>query len=249
MAKAMLKRREQWPTRGEAETSIRRSPYYKRWHPDTLKRVLAYGIRGSETNQSDDEADPSVSYTNTKHTELMHMYKPDSADIGRMQIGDISADQRATAPEIDPAAPPFARLYRPESRMAFQSLPTVLPSVLYIVGTKTGFSTPDIRKARMETTGTGVGGSGGALHGRVREYVVQDGQHTVPLDMHMEETARAGTAWIGEEVRRWRRAEDKHAREWHPVDAAAKKRVSHKTLDLMRASPDMTAKAKPKAKL
>ena len=64
-------------------------------------------------------------------------------------------------------------------------------------------SLPEGRRAKMQTTGIGVGGSGGAKEGRVKEVVLERIGHLVPMEA-VGDTAEASAMWLAEELRRWR---------------------------------------------
>lgn len=198
-ARAMIKRRERFSDRASVKAAIGRSSYYKRWHPRTLAALLRHGFV--------EEADGSMRTINSPHLELGHMYRGNLGAAGAEGLETMTPEQRTRVPDLVPGANWVAPLYRSEAVLALEALPHVRPSVQYIVGDQSGHGAPSLQKVRMERTGAGVGGSGGALHGQVEEYYVKGGQHTIPLDMHVEETASVAASWVGREMRRWRETE------------------------------------------
>ena len=74
-------------------------------------------------------------------------------------------------------------------------------------------SPPEARKAKLERTGTGVGGSGGAKEGRVREYVLEDGGHLMPFE-NVGKVAEEAGEWLSSELERWRNGEEEWKRQW-----------------------------------
>lgn len=92
-------------------------------------------------------------------------------------------------------------LSRPESQRLFRLLPELKPSVLYVFGKESEASSPEARRAKMEATGTGVGGSGGAEAGRVQEVVLDCG-HLVGME-RPRECADATASFIDAELGRW----------------------------------------------
>lgn len=58
------------------------------------------------------------------------------------------------------------------------------------------------RKTKMEVTGTGLGGSGGAKEGRVKDVVLEEIGHLVAMEAS-ERCAEAAAPWIGQELQRF----------------------------------------------
>ena len=65
----------------------------------------------------------------------------------------------------------------------------------------------------MDRTGTGVGGSGGAVEGRVKEVVFKDAGHLLPMEI-VKDVADAVGSWTAEELKRWRRLEKEWREQW-----------------------------------
>jgi isoaspartyl peptidase/L-asparaginase-like protein (Ntn-hydrolase superfamily) len=98
--------------------------------------------------------------------------------------------------------------------LVFQQLPHLRPSVLYIFGSLSFLTLdPEVIKDKMEVTGTGPGGSGGAKEGRVSQVTVQGAGHLIPMEK-VEESATHAATWIGQELLRWRANEKMTEEEW-----------------------------------
>jgi hypothetical protein len=98
--------------------------------------------------------------------------------------------------------------------IVFQQLPHLRPSVLYVFGSLSFLTLdPEVIKDKMENTGTGVGGSGGAKEGRVSQIMVQGAGHLIPMEKVEESSTHAAT-WIGQELTRWRANEKLTEEEW-----------------------------------
>jgi hypothetical protein len=110
----------------------------------------------------------------------------------------------------DPATYPF---YRPEPSSATHSLPYLRPSVLYIFGGKSEISLPEWRQQKMALTGTGVGGSGGAREGRVKEVLFPKAGHLIPMEA-VSECADAAAEWLKPEMERWLSEEEEWRQTW-----------------------------------
>lgn len=212
-------RRDDWPSRAEAASSVKKSKFYISWDPRVLDLWIRYGLRSLPTDiyprEHDDSdrseyADGPVTLTTTKHQEVFTFLRPnfDGLDAN----GKLIVNRR-THPDLDLRAADKYPFYRPEPPAIFNDLPRLRPSVLYIFGGQSDFSRPDLRKQKMERTGTGVGGSGGTEVGRVKEVVFEDVGHLVPMEAVGRCAAAAGE-WLASELKRWREEEAEFKREW-----------------------------------
>lgn len=66
---------------------------------------------------------------------------------------------------------------------------------------------------KMESTGTGLGGSGGAIEGRVKEVVLGGIGHLVAMEA-VGACAEAAAMWFDQEIKRWREEEEDFQRKW-----------------------------------
>lgn len=224
-------RRDDWASRAEAASSVKKSKFYQSWDPRVLDLWIKYGLRSLPTaiypREHDDSdcpenGDGPVTLTTTKHQEVFTFLRPnfDGLDAHGKPIVN-----RRTHPDLDLGAGYTYPFYRPEPAAVFNDLPRLRPSALYIFGGKSDLSTPDLREQKMERTGTGVGGSGGAEADKVKEMVFEDVGHLVP----MEAVARCATAageWLASDLKRWRSEEAVFKREWEAKDRRAKFTVS-----------------------
>lgn len=225
--KASAFRRDHWPSRAEAASSFKRSRFYQSWDPRVLDLWIKYGLRSLPTaiypkehdgsNRSENDSSP-VSLTTTKHQEVFTFLRPnfDGVDAN----GKLIVNHR-THPDLDPAGPDTHPFYRPEAPAALNDLPRLRPGTLYIFGGKSELSTPDLRKQKMERTGTGVGGSGGAEADRVREVLFEDVGHLIPMEAVARCAAAAGE-WLTGDIKRWRGEEAEFEREWEAKERRAK---------------------------
>lgn len=225
--KASAFRRDHWPSRAEAASSFKRSRFYQSWDPRVLDLWIKYGLRSLPTaiypkehdgsNRSENDSSP-VSLTTTKHQEVFTFLRPnfDGVDAN----GKLIVNHR-THPDLDPAGPDTHPFYRPEAPAALNDLPRLRPGTLYIFGGKSELSTPDLRKQKLERTGTGVGGSGGAEADRVREVLFEDVGHLIPMEAVARCAAAAGE-WLTGDIKRWRGEEAEFEREWEAKERRAK---------------------------
>lgn len=94
-----------------------------------------------------------VTLTTTKHQEFFAFLRPNFEGYGPDEAPD-----RRTRADLNPNLPNTYPFYRADSPQTFFRLPELRPSVLYVFGGKSSISYPKGRLAKMDTTGTGVGG-------------------------------------------------------------------------------------------
>ena len=248
-------RRDLWPNRRAAAATFAKSPILASWDPRVLSLMVTYGLRDLPTElypslpADNNPNDPYVTLTSTKHQEVWTTIRPNyhSRDpaTGRIRI------DRSTHADIDPLAA-FIPLYRPEPRSTFYRLPTVRPSVLWLLGEKTIMRLDEINEG-IKVCGTGVGGSGGAVDGRVQQKVMLGHGHLFPMEI-VAETAEACATWLGTEMERFRKDEER----WRAERAARSEKDDLMTDEAWRtvvkplsafAKPPMKAKAKADTKL
>ncbi|KAL9031710.1 MAG: hypothetical protein Q9196_000258, partial [Gyalolechia fulgens] len=132
---------------------------------------------------------------------------------------------RSTHPDLDLEAAETYPFYRPEPASTSKKLPYLRPSVFYVHGGKSYISAPELREQRMSTTGVGVGGSGGAVAGRVKQIILEGGGHLMPMEM-VGELADATAEWLVEEMRHWRQQEGTFQAQWSRKSKLEKQTVS-----------------------
>lgn len=243
-------RRDQWPSRDEAATSMKRNKFYQTWDSRVFDRWIQYGLRDLPTRlYPTSSSTPSlapkpteVTLTTTKHQEVMTFLRPNFP----FRVGDkepSSADysatnstiNRRTHPDLSPGDKPQTPFYRGESMMVFQQLPHLRPSVLYIFGSLSFLTDDEIIEEKMAMTGSGVGGSGGAKEGRVANVMVQDAGHLIPMEK-VEESAHHTAFWIGKELMRWREQESLTEGEWGSRVGGERSVMTERFLEELRGS-------------
>ena len=150
--------------------------------------------RGVDESGGEGDGGPPVTLSTTVAQEVYFYVRASYHDKRLLQDEDLVND-------IHPEDRDGSQLSRPESQKLFRMLPEVKPSVLYVFGKQSEASTPEMRRAKMETTGTGVGGSGGAKAGKVEEVVLDCG-HLVGME-RPGECAEAASSFIDAELGRW----------------------------------------------
>ncbi|RDA85270.1 hypothetical protein CP532_2356, partial [Ophiocordyceps camponoti-leonardi (nom. inval.)] len=188
------KRRDVWPSKEAASDKFKNSDFYKSWDARVLERWTEYGLRPlpTELHPAQGEDEERVTLTTSKHQELFTFLRP---TYDRDSKVDMDPDQAAKMPDY-----PF---YRPEPAYVYKHLPNLRPSTLYVFGEHSDVSSPELREEKMAMTGTGVGGSGGVVEGRVQQITLDCG-HLVPMEK-VEECALAITDFLDAELARQRR--------------------------------------------
>ncbi len=201
-------RRDLWPSRADAMAAFRKNKFYQNWDERVLTRFLDFGLRELPTliypgDPVSEESQPMVTLTTTKHQEVFSFQRLSPRGVDKQ--GNMMIDRR-THPDIESDMKSEQTFYRPEVTAALHQLPSLRPSTLYIFGGQSFLSTPDLRKEKMETTGTGDGGSGGRKEGRVGEVVLETNGHLIAMEA-VEACAEAATAWLEKELEIFREDE------------------------------------------
>ena len=219
VARSSTFRRDLWPSRAEAAASFKRSEFYQSWDSRVFDRWIQYGLRDlptaatSERNtDSKNTGNPPVTLSTSRHQEVFSFLRPKFSNSINPITGKNSVD-RVLTPDLDPAAEKLYPFYRPEGPKTLARLPYVRPSVLYIFGDKSAISPPTAREEKMQRTGVGVGGSGGVREGRVKEFLLKDGGHLMPME-NVQEVAEETGKWLVRELERWRKGEQEWKRRW-----------------------------------
>jgi pimeloyl-ACP methyl ester carboxylesterase len=218
-AQASTHRRDLWPSWAEAEAAFRKQKFYQSWDPRVLDRWCKYGIR--ETPSPLYPGESGVTLTTTKHQECLTFLRP--------SWEAMSPDGKIIMhPELVPDMAPDSLIrfpfYRPEPPNTLTRLPELRPSALYIFGKESPMSSPEAREVKMKTTGTGLGGSGGAAIGRVKQVVLEGIGHLVAMEAAVQ-CADAAAAWLGGESKRFEVEKNAYAA-WTKQSIMAKSTLS-----------------------
>src|SRR5271170_6604116 len=167
-------RKDIWPSRDAAAKEFKGSIFYQKWDPRVLNRWIRYGLRDLPTpiypkDSTMPKGEKKVTLTTTKQQEVFTYHRQNFDAYGPEKPPD-----RRTHADLNPTLATIYPFYRPESPITFFRLLELRPSVLYIFGGKSALSYPKARQAKVDTTGIGVGGSGGAIAGRVKGIMLED---------------------------------------------------------------------------
>ena len=196
-----------------------------------------------------------VTLKTTKHQEVMTFLRPnyafrpgvDTEATSHLYCDDnTTAINRRTHPDLIQSPVPQTPFYRGESMLVFRQLPFLRPSVLYIFGSLS-FLTLDKTQIdeKMELTGSGPGGSGGAKEGRVANVMVEGAGHLIPMEK-VEESATHIASWVGKEMGRFWDGERRTEAEWEGKKGVERSLLSKRFVDELEG---MVPRPKKAAKL
>lgn len=132
--------------------------------------------------------------------------------------------KRELVPDMAPDSLVRFPFYRPEPPTTLARLVELRPSALYVFGSESDMSRPEMCKYKIDTTGTGVGGSGGAKEGRVEGVMLEGIGHLVAMEAS-EKCADAAASWLGREVKRFEKERREYV-EWTKQSLKAKTTLS-----------------------
>jgi len=216
-------RRDIWPSREEAAKGFKSSKFYQAWDPRVLDRFVQYGLRDLPTLLHPTESNkkpPQVTLTTPVPQEVFTFLRPNYEGEGV----NGKAINRKTHPDLNPSLPTIAPFYRAEGPQVFFRLQELRPSVLYVFGGLSDVGTPEACKEKMDNTGTGVGGSGGAPLGRVKSVLFEDIGHLIAMEA-VDRTAIHASQWVGNEIKQWKRDEEEHNRTWNSKSLVEKQSI------------------------
>ncbi|KAI7771916.1 hypothetical protein LZL87_006192 [Fusarium oxysporum] len=198
LAGLSTKRRDIWPSREDAVARFKKSKFFQSWDPRVLELWIEHGLRDIPTElhpkEEGSSPDERVTLTTSKHQELFSFVRPSYLARHWESFNDQDPEQNKDCPNY-----PF---HRPEPPKIFRHLPELRPSTLFVFGKQSEFSSPERRQEKISTTGTGIGGSGGAAAGRVQGETLDCG-HLIPMEK-ASECADVISSFVGEQMRRWR---------------------------------------------
>lgn len=272
LAKSSAFRRDCWPSRAAAAEAFKKNKFYQTWDPRVLDCWIKHGLRdlptllypSSSSTPSTPISTPTppksqgVTLTTTKHQEVFTFFRPNFPPLPSEPVSNPSSHMTSTAqpcfnrythPDITPTANLQSPFYRPEPIITFHQLPNLRPSVLYIFGSLSNLSAPESREDKLAMTGAGVGGSGGTKEGRVKEVVIEDAGHLIPMEK-VGETAENVTQWVGGEIERWRGLEKLREQEWEGKEGVQRSIMGERYLNLLASSgPGLAKRRVPAEKL
>ncbi|PYI12428.1 toxin biosynthesis protein [Aspergillus sclerotiicarbonarius CBS 121057] len=244
-------RRDIWPSRKAAAEAFNRNPFYRAWDSRVLDRWIKYGLRElptaiyplDESKTKEESDDRPVTLRTTLHQEVFTFSRPnyDGPPGKKVPVNKV------THPDLNPDHLGSWPFYRPEPSRVFAMLPHLRPSVCYIFGGKSDMCLPEMMADKMAVTGTGLGGSGGAPAGRVRDVYLAEFGHLLAQEAPIQ-CADAASEWLGAELERWRTEEREFREQWSRKSKPEKVTIDPRWKEHVPA-PERPKKNPPKSKL
>lgn len=226
--RASSSRRDLWPSRAEAERSIRKNRFYATWDPRAVDAMVRYAFRDCPTLLYPDKKDGEVTLTTTMHQEVLTYYRPTHLGPRDPETGRRTLD-RTLVPDASGVIDEYPNFpfYQPGVPLTSVRLGELRPAVVWISGKDSTVCPPETVQEFIEETGYGHGGSGGAKAGRVRQFIVDGTGHLIAMEKPVVVAGHAA-AFIKDEVVRWRQEEDVYRKEWVEGTDARMKSVMSK---------------------
>lgn len=187
-ARLSVRRRVQWPSREAAVASFANSKFYKSWDRRVFDRWISYGIR--ETSPAATGLGRPVMLSTSRDQEVLSFVCPKRDAIKHAFSLSETKDELLDLTKL---------FDRDEIVNTYHRLPELLPPALFIHAGKSIVSPKNVCRGRIEITGTHVKGSGGAAKGRVKEIVMEEASHLIPME-HVRATAAAIASWLPGEL-------------------------------------------------
>lgn len=205
-----------------------------------------------------------VTLTTPKHQEVFTFSRPSYPPSELPNPSTLSSSNahtlsRHTHPDITENFA-NANFYSPAPIVTFQNLPYLRPRVFYIFAEESFMSVPEMQNDKLETTGTGVGGSRwkgakdtfpGDTDTAVQSITIQEAGHFVPFEKPNEVAEHVGT-WLEREVDRWRRIEEMEEKAWEAEQRSEGGKggfvITERFREWMQADAEAMGIAKPRRK-
>ncbi|KEF51205.1 uncharacterized protein A1O9_12708 [Exophiala aquamarina CBS 119918] len=218
-------RRDVWPSREQAGKLFRASKFYQKWHPWVLDRFISHGLRDMPTlfhpATPKSGVAPQVTLRTPVAQEVFTYFRPNYEGYGH----NGKPINRTTHADLDPTSPVIFPFYRGEAGQVHIRLPELRPGALFIFGGESDLGAPGNVRDKLDRTGVGVGGSGGAAVGKVKCTVFDGIGHLAAMEA-VDKTADEASKWIGGAMEVWRLEEAEHDENWIQKPTLEKQTIS-----------------------
>ena len=236
-------RKDRWPSREIAAQSLSKHPLYKHWDREVLNIFLEYGLRSLPTVVYPDplpsDGPAPVTLATTKHQEASNYVRgafPPSRSIPFSEYDPSTEHHDIGDANWRRLDEPF---YRAEMAITFHQLPHLRPSCLVLYGAQTNLvQEQQLRDDRIGVMGVGLGGSGGAAKGRVKELKVQGGGHFLPFENPKTLAHNVVGPWFVEKVKIWQEKAEAERKAWEAVSPAQRSQLSEDWRHFMKTYND-----------
>ncbi|KAK3644237.1 hypothetical protein LTR56_009774 [Elasticomyces elasticus] len=216
--------------RSRTDAAQHSNALFKTFDPRVFSLWLSYGLRDTPTLL---HPEPGQITLRTTKAQEGWMY-------GRSWFDELPADNNLATPRTRAKYPDqheHVRASRPfyrggEDIHIWHDLPRVRPGVLHVFPSSGPMTDASSIKAKVERTGSGAGGSGGAKEGRVEKAIVQKAGHLLPLEQPGR-CAEVAAEWLSRDLKAW-----------HERREYARKHRDDKSIDMLALSDEWIQKAK-----
>jgi hypothetical protein len=143
--------------------------------------------------------------------------------IDRTEFADVMGLSGTTTPS-----------YQVKPTIAHLELTNVHSSVLYVYGERSCLSSPKLHNAKSDGNSGRIGGIGGAVVGRVKEVILPNSGHFVPME-DVNGCAEAASSWLGMAVERWKTGEAKASTSWEGKSSKERVAVKPERVEKLRS--------------
>lgn len=182
-------RKDQWSSQEEANKFFEANAFYKNWDKRSFDLWLQHGLCSAHKEGQ------AVMLKTSKHQEALTFARP-SYPSQKHPLHDFQPTSQRH-PDLGSDREASNAFYRPETTITYAALPLLGPSCLYMYGSRSQMVSAHEkgRADKLNITGTGTGGNGGATQSRVADRILK-GSHFVPLEKPAAITEEAGH-WMG----------------------------------------------------
>ena len=143
---------------------------------------------------------PPVTLSTTKHQEAWSYARSNFTPLAVTQIE--KQEEFLISPDQDSSHEGRYIFVKPEIFQTYLRLPELRPAVLWLYGETSYINPAEIREKKSHT-GKGRGGSGGFELGKVKEIIMPNTGHMLPLDEPMQ-TATTLVTWLQHRHQAWK---------------------------------------------
>jgi pimeloyl-ACP methyl ester carboxylesterase len=218
-------RRDRWPSRAAAAAAFKKSKFYQKWDPRVMDLWIKWGLRDLPTKtypvpKENSDGEKEVTLTTTKAQEVFAFARSSSLSTYGGNESNLSPEERDELESVVFAdSTPLwksAGFYRFEPSFMFSTIPSMRPKVLWIFGENSPVTVPDMRKQILESTGIGLGGSGGVKAGKVKLVEIPKGQHLIAME-NTGEVASISAEWMSDALEKYRHTTELWKKYWDGV--------------------------------
>lgn len=188
-----------WPLRTAAEQASR--SLFRSWDSRVLALWMEYGLRSTPTLLHEEPGKTTLSTSKAQEAWIYGRSWFDPLPVDGSYYA--TPETQVKYPDMHDGMLQTHPFYRPEDVYVWQDLPRLRPGVLYICPDKGPMTDANAMKAKLERTGSGVGGSGGVNAGRVSSAIVTGVGHLLPFE-NPSECATVAADWLGRDVAAWK---------------------------------------------